>query len=51
MFWNEEKGGYEATLIIKQGYYDLAYATVDRTAKKKVFSFDETEGNYWETGK
>ena len=49
MIWNEQKGGYEATLIIKQGYYDLAYATVDKTAKKKVFSFDETEGNYWET--
>ena len=48
MFWNEEKGGYEATLIIKQGYYDLGYATVDRTANKKVLSFDATEGNYSE---
>jgi len=49
MFWNAERGGYEASIIIKQGYYDLAYATVDKNSTKKIFSFDETEGNYWET--
>jgi len=49
MFFNAEKGIYETSIMLKQGYYDVGYATVDQTQARKIFSFEETEGNYWET--
>ncbi len=49
MHFNTEKGVYEASFKLKQGYYDFCYATVDQTSKQKTFSFEETEGTYWET--
>jgi Domain of unknown function (DUF5103) len=49
MNFNPEKGIYESSLFLKQGYYDYCYATVDKNAKKRVASFDATEGNLWET--
>jgi len=45
--WNEEKGQYETTLLLKQGYYDYAYA-LSPAAGKQAFNTDETEGNIWE---
>lgn len=49
MVFNEEKGVYEKTLFLKQGYYNYGYVTLDRTVKNPVASFEFTEGNSWET--
>lgn len=49
MRFNPEKGIYETAITLKQGYYDVGYATIDKNDIKKGFSFEETEGNYWET--
>ncbi len=49
MQFNVEKGVYERTLFLKQGYYDYSYVTIDRGDPKRVASFEFTEGNYWET--
>jgi Domain of unknown function (DUF5103) len=49
MIFSREKGVYERTLFLKQGYYDYAYVTVDQFDKKRAPSFEFTEGNYWET--
>lgn len=49
MRFNAEKGVYETSLFLKQGYYDYSYGTIDRNAKNKVISVEETEGNYWES--
>ncbi|OLY93103.1 protein of unknown function [Cnuella takakiae] len=46
MQFNAERGAYEKTLLLKQGYYSYAYATMP--AGKKVFpDFTQTEGNFW----
>ena len=49
MNFNSTTGNYEFSLFLKQGYYDYCYVTVDKNAKKRVASFDVTEGNLWET--
>jgi len=49
MNFNSTKGVYETSLFLKQGYYDYSYVTVDRNAKKRMASFELTEGNLWET--
>jgi len=48
MQYNADKGVYETSLVLKQGYYDYMYITRDRGPKKNI-SFDYTEGNLWET--
>lgn len=48
MAFNEEKGFYEKTLLLKNGYYNYSYATVDNT-KGAPSTFQYTEGNSWET--
>jgi hypothetical protein len=48
MTYNAERGEYEASLVLKQGYYDYAYVTVDRNERRSP-SFEFTEGNLWET--
>ncbi len=50
MVFNEEKGVYEKTLYLKQGYYNYSYVTL--TDKKQTgihASLENTEGNYWGT--
>lgn len=47
--FNPDKGIYETSLFLKQGYYDYAYVTIDRNDPKKMAQFDFTEGNYWES--
>jgi hypothetical protein len=49
MNFNEERGAYEKTLLLKQGFYNYTY--VARPVKKGdvPFSFEYTEGNYWGT--
>ncbi len=49
MVFNADKGVYETSLFLKQGYYDYCYVTIDKNAKKRNASFDFTEGNYWES--
>lgn len=49
MSFNEEKGGYETSLLLKQGFYDYAYITTDQRADDYQPSFNLTEGNYWDT--
>ncbi|MEP7257040.1 MAG: DUF5103 domain-containing protein [Flavitalea sp.] len=49
MDYNSEKGVYEKSLFLKQGYYDYMYVTVDRQSPKRIASFEGTEGNLWET--
>lgn len=47
MVFNEEKGVYEKTLFLKQGYYNYSYVSID--AKEKTpnrFSFANTEGSF-----
>ena len=48
MKYNAEKGVYETSLFLKQGYYDYMYVTRDRDPQKAI-SFEYTEGNLWET--
>jgi hypothetical protein len=49
MTFNNEKRVYEKTLFLKQGYYNYSYVTIDQNDKKRMPSFEFTEGNYWET--
>jgi hypothetical protein len=46
LVFNAEKGLYECTAFLKQGYYNYTYVAVDRNnAAIKT----DLEGNYWET--
>jgi hypothetical protein len=48
MNFNEEKGVYEKTLYLKQGFYSYAYVTMPKD--KMVYpDFSATEGNFWGT--
>ena len=47
MNYNEESGYYLADVLLKQGYYNYAFALVSK--KDKSVSFDLTEGNWHET--
>ena len=50
MIFNEEKGAYEKTLFLKQGYYNYSYVTMtDKKQPGNTASFENTEGNYWGT--
>ncbi len=46
MHFNPEKGMYENTRYLKQGYYSYGYTLADKNdASKRT----DTDGNYWET--
>lgn len=47
MRFNTEKGIYETSLFLKQGYYDYTIVTRDRNSRR--FNVEETDGNYWES--
>lgn len=49
MVFNPVTGMYEASLLLKQGYYDYCYVTSEKGRLPIRGSFDQTEGNYWET--
>lgn len=49
MNFNAERGMYELTAFLKQGYYNYAYVTVDRGDYARKPSFQYTEGNNKET--
>lgn len=47
MVFNPDKGVYEGTLFLKQGYYNYSYISIDSKEKNPGrFSFSNTEGNY-----
>jgi len=48
MNFNPETGMYEASLLLKQGYYDYTYVTTAAGAPIRG-TYELTEGNYWET--
>ncbi len=48
MEFNEEKGMYEKTLYLKQGYYNYNYVTMPK-GKQGYPDFSATEGNNWTT--
>ena len=49
MQFNAGKGRYEASFLMKQGYYNYAYVTIDRNDAGRNPSFSFTEGNHVET--
>ncbi|HEX2535288.1 MAG TPA: DUF5103 domain-containing protein [Chitinophagaceae bacterium] len=48
MHFNEERGAYEKSLLLKQGYYNYNYATFP-AGEKGFPDFSATEGNFWGT--
>ena len=49
MIFNPDRGAYEKTLFLKQGYYNYSYVTVPDKPTGEFISFENTEGNYWGT--
>ena len=49
MTFNADKGRYEVSFLLKQGYYNYTYVTADKTDPTKKVSFDITEGDHLET--
>ncbi len=49
MTYNANKGVYEKTLFLKQGYYSYTYVTRDANRRNAVALTEQTDGNYWET--
>ena len=47
--YNGQKGAYECTLLLKQGYYSYIYGVVDNQDSKHKLNTELTEGNAWET--
>ncbi len=47
MVFNPIKGIYETDLLLKNGYYNYDYVTVDKDGGQA--SFEGTEGNLWDT--
>lgn len=45
--YNYDRKGYELTLLLKQGFYDYAYALVKDSSNQADFGF--IEGNHYET--
>lgn len=48
MEFNKERGAYEKTLLLKQGYYSYAYITKPPNGRGAA-DFSQTEGDYWGT--
>jgi hypothetical protein len=49
MEFNAEKGAYEKTLFLKQGFYNYSYVTLPAKRSNDPISFENTEGNYQST--
>lgn len=49
MEFNDEKGVYEKSLYLKQGYYNYSYVTRTNNKSDSQPSLENTEGNYWGT--
>ena len=46
MQFNTDKGYYECSLFLKQGYYSYGYTLLDKNTGTII---DNLNGNYWET--
>lgn len=46
MEFNAEKGAYEKTLFLKQGFYNYSYVTLPIKRSDEPVNFEHTEGNY-----
>jgi hypothetical protein len=49
MVYDADKGRYELSFLMKQGYYSYDYVTVDRADPDRKASFEFTEGDHIET--
>ncbi len=49
MKYNADKGVYEKTLFLKQGYYSYTYLTKEFKNKRAIADAAQTDGNFWET--
>ncbi len=49
MVFNADKGAYEKTMFLKQGFYSYTYATKKSGVKNDQASVEQTDGNNWET--
>ena len=50
MIFNNERGAYEKTMFLKQGFYNYNYVTLNEKIKSgETPAYDNTEGNYWGT--
>ena len=49
MQYNSDKGAYEATLLLKQGYYDYQYALRQNIYGHTILNTTITEQDSWET--
>jgi hypothetical protein len=49
MTFNNETGMYEASMFLKQGYYDYQYAIREKTDAREKFSTSLIENDTWET--
>jgi len=49
MSFNADRGAYEKTLFLKQGYYNYSYVTAPQNASPAQISIENTEGNNWVT--
>ena len=47
MVFNAEKGVYETDILLKNGYYNYDYITIDKQGGPASFNY--TEGNLWDT--
>jgi len=47
--FNETKGVYEISLLLKQGFYNYTYVTKDTGKKNSKPETAITDGDYWET--
>ncbi len=49
MDFNADRGVYEKTLTLKQGYYTYNYVTKDARDANAKTDVSQTEGNFWQT--
>jgi hypothetical protein len=49
MIFNEQKGIYEGSALLKMGFYNYAYVTLNKNDPSPATSFEFTEGNHLET--
>lgn len=49
MIFNEQRGAYEKTLFLKQGFYNYSYVTVSSKDLEQRINFETTEGHFWDT--
>jgi Domain of unknown function (DUF5103) len=46
MEFNNDKGAYEKTMLLKQGFYNYSYVTVNAKKPEEKPAIESTEGNY-----